>query len=156
MTCRTGIKMREGKYIRQDNIKWKDLMFTLRERFIFVISKLSWIRVSSSGLPLAKTEKSWKDIGCPVSLLCAKMLDKEVEREVSLPEWAEMLMCSQILVCKFRVVSLKYNAEQRWHKWHRVGTNQQRCYWLTTWLTFCQYIFISPWENMARKLPYWI
>ena len=60
-------------------------MFTLRERFIFAITKLSRIRVSNSGLPLANTEKSSKDIGCPVSLLCDKMLDKEVEREVSLP-----------------------------------------------------------------------
>ena len=126
-------------------------MFTLRERFIFAITKLSRIRVSNSGLPLANTEKSSKDIGCPVSLLCDKMLDKEVEREVSLPVWAEMPMYSQILVCKFRVVSLKYNAEQRWHEWHRVGTNQRCCYGLTIWLTFCQYIFITPWENMARK-----
>ena len=52
-------------------------MFTLREGFIFAISKLSRIRVSNSERPLAKTEKSLKEIGCPVSFLCAKMLDKE-------------------------------------------------------------------------------
>ena len=56
-----------------------------------------------------------KEIGCPVSLLCAKMLDKEEGWEISFPVYAEMPMCSQILVCKFRVVSPKYNAEQRWH-----------------------------------------
>ena len=27
-----------------------------------------------------------------------------------------MPMCSQILVCKFQVVSPRYNAEQRWHE----------------------------------------
>ena len=52
-------------------------MFTLREGFIFAINKLSRIRVSNSERPLAKTEKSSKEIRCPVSLLCAKTLDKE-------------------------------------------------------------------------------
>ena len=60
-------------------------MFTLRAGFIFEFHKLSRIKVSNSEQPLAKTEKSSKDIGCPVSLLCVKMLDKKVEWEVSLP-----------------------------------------------------------------------
>ena len=44
-----------------------------------------------------------------------KTLDQEMEWEISLPVWAEMPMCLQILVCKFRVVSPRYNAEQSWH-----------------------------------------
>ena len=56
--------------------KEKKFKLTL-EGFIFVINKLSRIRVSNSEWPLAKTEKSLKEIACPVSLLCAKMLDKE-------------------------------------------------------------------------------
>ena len=58
-------------------MRGNDLIFTLREGFIFAINKLSRTRVSNSERPLAKTEKSSKEIGCPVSLLCAKMLDKE-------------------------------------------------------------------------------
>ena len=79
MTCGAGIKVSEGKYTCQNNIRGKDLMFTLREGFIFAINKLSRIKVSNSEQPLAKTGKSRKDIGFSVFLLCVKMLDKEVE-----------------------------------------------------------------------------
>ena len=58
-------------------MRGNDLMFTLREGLIFTINKLSQITLSNSEWPLAKTEKSSKEIGCPVSLLCAKMLQKE-------------------------------------------------------------------------------
>ena len=67
-----------------------DLIFMLREGLIFVINRLSQMRVSNSEWPLAKTEKSSKEIGCPVSLLCAKMLDKEEGLEISFPVYAEM------------------------------------------------------------------
>ena len=69
--------MKGKKNKNQNNMRGNDLLFTLREEFIFAINKLSRIRVSNSERPVAKTEKSSKEIGCPVSLLCAKMLDKE-------------------------------------------------------------------------------
>ena len=76
----TGIKVEEKRKENKNNknnMRGNDLIFTLRERFIFAINKLSRMRESNSERPLAKTEKSSKEIGCPVSLLCAKMLDKE-------------------------------------------------------------------------------
>ena len=44
-------------------MRGNDLIFTLREGVIFAINKLSRMRVSNSEQPLAKTEKSSKDIG---------------------------------------------------------------------------------------------
>ena len=52
----------------QNNIRGNDLIFTLREGFIFAINKLSRIRISNSERPIAKT-------GHPISFDDFSVLD---------------------------------------------------------------------------------
>ena len=53
-------------------------MFLFKEGFSLEINKLSRIRTSNFEVPLAKTEKSSYEVGCPVCLLCMSTLERLV------------------------------------------------------------------------------
>ena len=53
-------------------------MFLSKEGFSLEINKLLRIRTRRCEVPLAKTEKSSKEMGCPVWLLCMSTLKRLV------------------------------------------------------------------------------